>query len=148
MLRHFKSPTLRAGLIALILLASVPEVRCCCDVSWGPAGLFGNRARCVAHTSSQPVCDCCHRERQDESPPADGFGSQDCPCRFTVVNPSAMAAGPSADSAQAPILEAWNQASTASSFVGANLAARDFVERPCSALTPVKRCALFQTWLV
>lgn len=148
MFRHLQTLTLRAGLIGLILLASVPEVRCCCDVSWGPAGLFGNRALCAPNSSSQPLPDCCCSHVPEESsPPADGFGGQDCHCRFTVVSPSAMAAGPSADSARAPTLEAWSQASP-STILGMQHVALDLVEQPDSVLMPSQRCALLQTWLV
>ena len=149
MLRHFKSPTLRTGLVALILLASVPEVRCCCDVSWGPAGLFGNSARCVPNSTAQPLPDCCcaHEPEEKSSPPADGFGGQDCHCRFTVVSPSAMSVGPSADSAKSPTMEAWSQASP-STTLDTPLIALDLAQQPDSALMPSQRCALLQTWLV
>jgi len=148
MLRYPKTFMLRFGLIALILLASVPEVRCCCDVSWGPAGLFGSSSFCAPNSTAQPECGCCCASKPEEqAPPENGCGSEDCDCSFTWVSPSAMAAGPSVESAQAPSVEAWSQASP-STILDAPLAHLDLLEPLDSALMPAQRRALLQTWLV
>ncbi|MBC7853921.1 MAG: hypothetical protein IAF94_10825 [Pirellulaceae bacterium] len=148
MLRHFKTLTLRAGLILLILLASVPEVRCCCDVSWGPAGINGNSALCCAISNPQPHADCCcSPEREEGVPPADGCKGEDCDGCLTVIYPAPMAAGPNMESVATPFAEAWSLASSAT-IVAPPLAASGLVETPDSVLMPAQRCALFQTWLV
>jgi hypothetical protein len=146
MLRHPKNFILRLGLVALILLASVPEVRCCCDVSWGPAGLFGSSALCAPSSTAQPRCNCCPQP-EEQAPPEGGCGSGDCACSFTWVSPPAMAAGPSVESVQAPTLKAWIHASPLT-IAGIHLAHLDLVEQSDSALMPSQRCALLQTWLV
>lgn len=147
MLRHFKTLTIRTGLIALILLATIPEVRCCCDVSWGPAGLFASRVRCGIASSLEPKPDCCCCPEQEEgTSPAEECSDQDCHCRHFLVGPSPMTAGPGAVSAPAPGMEVWSRVSAAP-ILSPPLAAREVDEQPDSALTPVQRCAHLQRWL-
>jgi hypothetical protein len=147
MLRHFKRLTVRAGLVVLILLASVPEVRCCCDVSWGPAGLVGNRALCSANLNSQPHSDCCCVHEQEKSaPPGDGCRDEDCDCQFTVVCPAPMAVGSHSDAVPAPCREVWNQVSP-SLILGPRFVSRNVDEQPDSVPRPAERCALLQRWL-
>jgi hypothetical protein len=147
MLFPFTTITLRAGLIPLLLLASVPEARCCCDLSWGPVGLLSNRMDCAATPKVQPACDCCRsREFEEGSPPVDGCRDQDCRCSFTVVSPAPIAVAPGLDAAADPFLEAGIQAPAVfiSSTPSATWEAGDSSD---SALTPTQRCALLQNWL-
>lgn len=147
MLFPFTTLSLRASLIPLLLLASVPEARCCCDLSWGPAGLFSNRMDCAATPKVQPACDCCRsRESEEGSRPVDGCRDQDSHCSFTVVSPAPMAVAYGWDVAPDPFLEAGIQVPAI--FVsGAHWVAWEAGDSADSALTPTQRCALLQHWL-
>lgn len=147
MLSSFTTFTLRASLIPLLLLASVPEARCCCNLSWGPAGLLSNRMDCFATPKAQPACDCCRaRELGDNSPPVDGYCDLDCRCSITVVSPAPMAVAPGLDATVHPFLEAGIHAPKV--FVsGMPSFALEGGDSADSVLTPMERCALFQNWL-
>ena len=77
---------LRACCALLVAVAVVPEVRCCCNLSWGPAGL--GHPQCPMEAAAKPKCTCCCRKSESTSLPAHGVAAvpaDSCECQFHVV---------------------------------------------------------------
>jgi hypothetical protein len=76
----------RACCALLAVVAVVPEVRCCCDLSWGPAGMVRPAFRMEA--AAKPKCTCCRRKSEyTESPAAavDAVPDELCDCQLHVT---------------------------------------------------------------
>lgn len=96
MLSQLRTPWLNrlfCGLLTATIIA--PEVRCCCNISWGSAGFFQ-----LAAAIQKPAgkARCCRRASQaaDDREPSHGFQSCDeggCRCTFRTasVAPSSSA---------------------------------------------------------
>jgi hypothetical protein len=133
-----------AGMIMLALMASLPEVVCCCNVSWGPGGLLGGKALCQQRGVAAKSC--CHQHAtHDESSESN---CQDCHCTFSIVSPAPITVPPSVELDQA-------QVAAAILLHGWSCAAPDLLAKIGPAvddagppLTSVRRCALRQTWLI
>src|SRR5687768_10903790 len=93
--------SVHAGMIVLALMASLPEVVCCCDVSWGPGGLLGGKSLCQQRCTAAKSC--CHEHARHEGPSEEECGSRDsdCDCTFSIVNPSPICVARNVDVEQA-----------------------------------------------
>jgi hypothetical protein len=138
--------------ILLVLAASLPEVICCCDISWGPGGLLGNSRECLMDccgeiTSEGSCCDDSECEAKDEMVLADGSGSI-CNCSFSLVPPPPMTGSDavSVDTGDAKLL------GVPSTFFDSQAPATIPGAEPLHSLpapfilTPGSRCALLQSW--
>lgn len=141
---HLNSRIVRAGLVGLLLLASVPEVRCCCDISWGAAGLFGSTAQCPERAAAPKPC-CCPQQEESGDSPSTGCQDGNCDCSFCLVNPQPIVCAQGADSAPARSVDAWSLPS-ASLFFAENTAGHGSAAVRPPSLTPLERCAFLQTW--
>ena len=149
MLSRFPTPQLtRAGMIVLALLASLPEVVCCCDVSWGPGGLLGGKARCSERC--EPVKSCCHQQDRHEDASDESCDYQDskCRCSFTIISPAPISTTCGAELDQdlifgAVLLPTWAEHCLA-------LQPETVRQIPDAAppLASAQRCAFLQTWLI
>jgi hypothetical protein len=139
--------------ILLVGGASLPEVICCCNISWGPGGLLGNSNKCVMDCSSDATLGscCCHDsacESKDRSTLAECSGSH-CECSFSLASPPPMTGsyGASLDIGNRTLsasLGAWFSLQELAGIFSAESHLR--VRTGC-ILTPGARCALFQSWL-
>src|SRR5688572_12678876 len=114
--RQLNARLFQCGVIALVLLASLPEVFCCCDISWGPGGLFGSAALCKL-AAPAPDCSCCCDTAEcpqvtDVPQSAEGNLCQDqkCQCRFSLVNPAPMVSSPSMECEHPTTMAVWDVA--------------------------------------
>jgi hypothetical protein len=132
-------------MIVLALMASLPEVVCCCDVSWGPGGLLGGKSLCQERCSAAKTC-CSEHATREGQPKCDAAGS-DCGCTFAIVTPAPISVAPSVELDQAQLVDAillgWTSAA-----VEILTGARPAVDDAAPPLTPVRRCAFLQTWLI
>jgi hypothetical protein len=145
--RFFHSRRFVPGTALLVLLASLPEVVCCCDISWGPAGLLGQAACCEQQESPSASCCCCKPACEPaESTGLLTGGSKDCACRLSYLTPSPMNGSPAVavefDLAWTP-LDFICLPTTGDSLHGS----RQHEEQHPPPLTSLSRCALLQTWL-
>jgi hypothetical protein len=133
--------------VVLLAGASSPELVCCCDISWGPAGLIGCHQLCKERCGkSGDKCCCTEQSREtDSSTDSNECGRKDCECKFTVVGPPPMVG---TDTVKVDM--------TLSGVPPINLFAsqRQVITPVCRRfecpgffLMPVDRCALLQTWL-
>jgi len=129
------------GLLIATMIA--PEVRCCCNLSWGPAGVFQS-------VRSQPVsqakrCSCCASRAGQNSPAHEcrSCGPCDGQCTFWTA-PVAPVAKTFDWEAVAP-MPTHIDTTLATSSNGHRVAA---VEHPphSLSLTAPQHCALFQSW--
>lgn len=88
--RLFEQRFLSTSAIALVLLATLPEVICCCDISWGPGGLVGNAVPCREMAKSARSCCCCPNEQRDEGDCPLENSEESSPCTFSCVSPPPM----------------------------------------------------------
>ena len=147
------------GMIPLILLASVPEVFCCCNISWGPGGISGSPALCLTSgscQSSDPHCDCCCQTTHEATGSSvgtivsqatvDQCSQQTCRCSFSLVSPDPIWRQ-SADELDLPVLAIdWTELLHFNCAAKQPPVSRDWSEPDGFVLTPQLRCALFQTW--
>lgn len=141
--------TSSAAAMVLVLLGSLPQVTCCCHISWGPAGLFGGLVTCQEVAAAPKSCCCCQATEgceESTSSPTDADGK--CRCTLSSVIPAPMngakalhVEGGSDLALAAPTLPAVTVGAC-----GAASGSSAFHWRP--PITPPARCALFQTWRI
>jgi hypothetical protein len=134
--------------IPLLAVSSLPQLVCCCDVCWGPGGLFGNPRLCQGSGTIEraPKCSCCEPSgaQQGEPSGAEECSAERCNCSFSLLRPPPIN-GPSGvetltlASLTAP-LSVFEAAPPSQSL------AHQSVDRSAYSLTPGQRCALYQTW--
>lgn len=137
--------------VLLALVASLPSVVCCCNISWGPGGFLGADIRCKDDCdamTSEASCCCCveHATQQvDDSPTIPRWSSTSGNCQFSFVAPPPMFvsdAAPIEATVDHLPYGAWTQA-----VDDINRLALDYVDMRCDhTLTPSALCALLQTW--
>lgn len=135
-----------AGMIVLALMASLPEVVCCCDVSWGPGGLLGGKALCRERCSAAKGC--CQQHANHEGQPECDCPDSDCDCTFSVITPAPIAVAQSVELNQAEVVDAILLPGWTSDAAEVLTDARPTVDDAVPPLTPVGRCAFLQTWLI
>jgi len=77
-------------MIVLIAVASLPEVICCCGLSYGLGGLFGHDTECQASAATRKVCSCCAKKCP---PPVDQdsvSGDRGGGCKFYLATSAPM----------------------------------------------------------
>lgn len=151
--RSFYHKNLSCSAIALVLLASLPQVVCCCNVSWGPAGLLSRLADYPELPAATTSCCDCHAP----TPPADASVPQQvCDkghCTYSAVDPLPMSVRVTVDRADADWDDAGHSEYLAAAPIGpANRASAGESATMdglgCPVLTPLSRCALLQTWRI
>jgi hypothetical protein len=135
-----------AGMIVLALLASLPEVVCCCDVSWGPGGLLGGKALCQDACAAGQTC--CQQHSSHESQSKFGCQASDCDCTFSIVSPAPITVTQSVEFDQLEVVDAIPLPGCPSGAPELLTQARPAVDDAGPPLTPVRRCAFLQTWLI
>jgi hypothetical protein len=139
--------TAYAGMIVLVLMASLPELVCCCDVSWGPGGLLGAKAACKQKCSAKSHC-CCDPGGSENGAPQHGAAVQGCRCRFSRVSPAPVRVDRGCELDLAPCgVTAWigRQDDIPDSFLST---VGRIDARASHPLTSAHHCALLQTWLI
>ena len=138
--------TAHVSMIALALMAALPELVCCCDVSWGPGGLLGSEALCQ-ETRSGSSCCCCDLGDSQQDEPQDERAAESCRCTFTAVSPAPITHDRDYDLDLSQCYAAvWS-----ADLVAADepLSTTTRLAAPASPpLTSAHRCALRQTWLL
>jgi len=135
---------IRTSMILLVLLASLPQLLCCCNVSWGASGLFGRPSLCGGHEVRPQHCCCCKPAENDLASTAQRE-TEECRCTFSVVNPPPMAGH------EKPALEIGFFVPLTVSFASiTSVVDHSTLPVRCDgwppSLSPPDRCALFQIW--
>ena len=137
-----------AGAILLVGGASLPEVVCCCNVSWGPGGLLGSGAECGEPGArvAGPKCPRCRSNAAAGEPTAmPQYTGKKCECRITLVTPAPMLVPVNIHVEQVGAGECCLQWHLPLVLVS-NLSGTSGFEPPGDSLTPGARCAVLQNW--
>ena len=136
-----------ASSILLVAGASLPDVVCCCNVSWGPGGLLGKSGQCeegCCAASSQQRSGCEQEEQESQPSNVPECSAKHCHCTFSLVAPRPMAGSQTVHLEQSPaVLPIAGACRLGAISVTAN---QTFIELAGFSLTPRERCALLQTW--
>jgi hypothetical protein len=88
MLLPYLMPWLNRLLCGLLIATIIaPEVRCCCNISWGPAGLC-QPTLALQKPVLKAKCSCCTLPPSDALPDAQEFRdgpASDCLCTFQIA---------------------------------------------------------------
>jgi hypothetical protein len=80
----------RLSLILLIAVASLPEVVCCCGLSYGVGGLFGHDAKCQASAATKKACSCCAKKQLLPAEQDSVSSDRGCGCKFYLATSAPM----------------------------------------------------------
>lgn len=139
----------------LVVLASLPQLVCCCNLSWGPIGLLNRSTEVCQSMCSQSTCDCCcehkkdqaRRQTTDEDATQPELSGKERVCTFHLVSPLPMS--PDQPVVVLPLLAA---AVSITPFVDVDPfdATRGVLDesRNNLCLTAASRCALIQSWCI
>jgi hypothetical protein len=131
-------------MIVLALMASLPEVVCCCEVSWGHGGLLGSKALCRQPyaVATRCCCDSCGQGGQDSNCVDSG-----CDCKFSLVSPAPIAESRDVELDQPHLVDALLPPACVTAE--ARLASVDVeVDHTPPPLKSARRCAMLQTWRI
>lgn len=147
--RSAMSALFSTSMILLVLMASLPQVVCCCNVSWGPIGIFGGESLCKASGTAQ--CCCCQHEspaRSEKCSRTTQWTAEKCDCTFHLASPNPITVDQpvsvcmTVPAAQPTLLVADTmQSSQYTLDTRSAEAGRQF-------LTAVSRCAFMQSWSI
>ncbi len=136
-------------LVCGLLIATIiaPEVRCCCNISWGPAGLC-QPVSAHQRPATKPKCCCCPAPGLQEGQLVDGFpGCEQCACR--CIFQTASIAPASSTIVQEPPLSVLVQTKVSVPTEVRGCILVDFgVEPHPPSLTVLQCCARFQSWQI
>jgi hypothetical protein len=151
---HFRGKLTRllsTSMMVLVLLASLPEVVCCCNVSWGPLGFLSSTSASKRDCSSSKSCCCCRKAAQEQTAHGGASlerGPETCSCTFHLSRPRPM----SADSQPVAVMDVGAMDLCNAVPPITDLDFGGIRVEPTSAasrhLTAASRCALIQSWRI
>lgn len=138
----------RISSLLLMAMLVVPEVRCCCNQSWGPAGLQGMAPETQDESPSQKCC-CCARlpgNELDENP-VSGVQAQSrprCECQLLIVSQPLPQRSQDFEHCSAWLPSIHLSPSSKQFAICLSAAGVDSPHLP--SRSALEHCAYFQTW--
>jgi hypothetical protein len=136
-------------MMVLVLLASLPEVVCCCGLSYGFGGLFGHDTKCQASAATKKACTCCAKKHLPSAEQDSVCGDRECGCKFYLATSAPMVDSRHIDVDLTMLFVLFD--SGLSSSVEADRdgpLAQQIAELPATSSGALSRCARLQSWQV
>jgi hypothetical protein len=135
-----------AGMIVLALMASLPKVVCCCNISWGPGGLLAGKAVCKECCVAAKSCCDQHLSSDNVAHNSSGCQASKGRCSFTILSPAPISESRSVELDQTLVIDVVLLPSWARYGLEVEPGSRWPIADAAPPLAPAR--AFLQTWLI